>query len=287
VSHIDLVISSFRESLKLKKVIGLIYLVQLLLAMIVAIVAGSFINKLAHTVSIHVLLSDFNYQIIEDLKISAQSNWTMISKVAFIVALLYVLISLFLHSGLLYCIYHRRYAIKDFVIGVKSYYRRFFLVAVFFLTLSILWTILIWYPYLSYLFYMIEHWVAEYMIVWLIPILAIIYFIGIAYLFAWSVQTRYYMIYQSHWSFSVFKQGFRQVKTQLNKHYIQLFLFAALLMLIYGISILLDLSIGVSSAFLVLLFFIIQQCIVLVKLWHKVSVYISLRNLQRIRRDGK
>jgi len=242
VSQIDLVISSFRESLKLKKVIGLIYLVQLLLAMIVAIVASGFINKLAHTVSIHELLSDFNYQIIEDLKISAQSNWTMIAKVAFVVALLYMVISLFLHSGLLYCIYH---------------------------------------------FYMIEHWVAEYMIVWLIPILAIIYFIGIAYLFAWSVQTRYYMIYQSHWSFSVFKQGFRQVKTQLKKHYIQLFLFAALLMLIYGISILLDLSIGVSSAFLVLLFFIIQQCIVLVKLWHKVSVYISLRNLQRIRRDGK
>jgi len=105
VSHIDLVISSFRESLKLKKVIGLIYLVQLLLAMIVAIVAGSFINKLAHTVSIHVLLSDFNYQIIEDLKISAQSNWTMIAKVAFVVALLYMVISLFLHSGLLYCIY--------------------------------------------------------------------------------------------------------------------------------------------------------------------------------------
>ncbi len=286
MSNIDSVISSFRESLKLKKVIGLIYVVQLILAIIVAIVAGSFINTLAHTASIHELLSDFNYQIIEDLKVAAQSNWAMISKVAFIVALLYVVISLFLHSGLLYCIYHRRYTLKDFGIGVKSYYRRFLFVAIFFLVLSVAWTILIWFPYLSNLFHMMEHWVAEYMIVWLIPMLSIIYFIGLAFLFAWSVQTRYFMIYQSHWSFSVFKQGFRQVTAQLKQHYIQMFLFAALLMLIYGVSMMLDLSLGVSSAFLVLLFFIIQQCVVLVKLWHKVSVYISLRNLQRIRRDG-
>jgi len=286
VSNIDAVISSFRESLKLKKVIGLVYATQLVLAIAVAIAAGNFINQLAHTASIHELLLDFNYQIIEDLKVAAQSNWAMIAKVTFVVAILYLVISLFLHSGLLYCIYHRRYAIKDFVIGVKSYYRRFFLVAVFFLTLSILWTILIWFPYLSKLFYMIEYWVAEYMIVWLIPILGIIYFIGIAFFFAWSVQTRYFMIYQSHWSFSVFRQGFRQVRAQLKSHYIQLFLYAALLMLIYGVSILLDQRIGVSSALLVFLFFIIQQSIVLIKLWHKVSVYISLRNLQRIRRDG-
>jgi len=270
VSNIDAVISSFRESLKLKKVIGLVYATQLVLAIAVAIAAGNFINQLAHTASIHELLLDFNYQIIEDLKVAAQSNWAMIAKVTFVVAILYLVISLFLHSGLLYCIYHRRYAIKDFVIGVKSYYRRFFLVAVFFLTLSILWTILIWFPYLSKLFYMIEYWVAEYMIVWLIPILG----------------TRYFMIYQSHWSFSVFRQGFRQVRAQLKSHYIQLFLYAALLMLIYGVSILLDQRIGVSSALLVFLFFIIQQSIVLIKLWHKVSVYISLRNLQRIRRDG-
>jgi len=189
VSNIDAVISSFRESLKLKKVIGLVYATQLVLAIAVAIAAGNFINQLAHTASIHELLLDFNYQIIEDLKVAAQSNWAMTAKVTFVVAILYLVISLFLHSGLLYCIYH---------------YRRFFLVAVFFLTLSILWTILIWFPYLSKLFYMIEYWVAEYMIVWLIPILGIIYFIGIAFFFAWSVQTRYFMIYQSHWSFSVY-----------------------------------------------------------------------------------
>lgn len=287
MSGLDAVISSFRESLKLKKVIGFIYLIQFLLAATVGIAASSFINQLSHTLSIQKLLRDFDYTIIEDLKNSSPDSWASIGLYVFIVVLIYLIISLFIHSGLLYCIYHRRYTLRDFKRGVKAYYKRFLSVSIFFMILTIAWTILIWFPYMSNMFYMIEHWVAEYMIVWLIPILGVMYFAGIVFLFSWSVQTRYMMIYQSYWSLSVFKKGFLQVRHNLKDHLVQLLLFASILMLLYGLSSAIDQTIGVSSAVLVILFLFIQQAWVLLKLWHRVSVYISLRNLQRIRRDGE
>ena len=286
MNNVDAVISSFRESLKLKKIIGFIYMIQLLLAAIVGIAASRFIDQISHTVSIKRLLLDFDYKIIEDLKNAAPVSWSSIGKAAVLVSIIYLIISLFLHSGLLYCIYHRRYRFKDFTRGVKSYFKRFLSVSLFFMFLTIVWTVLIWIPFVTNLFYMIEHWVAEYMIVWLIPILGVIYFAGIAFLFSWSVQTRYYMIYQSYWSLSAFRKGLNQVKSTRKDHCIQLLLFASILVLLYGLSIGIDATIGVSSALLVILFLIIQQVWVLLKLWHRVSVYISLRNLQRIRRDG-
>lgn len=286
MSSVDAVISSFRESLKLKKIIGFIYMIQIALAAIVGIAASNFINQISHTVSIKKLLLNFDYRIIEDLKNTSPYGWASIAQAAFIVVLLYLALSLFIHSGLLYCIYRRRYSFRDFARGIRAYYRRFLSVSLFFMVMTIAWTVLIWFPYMSNVFYMIEHWVAEYMIVWLIPIIGVVYFVGIAFLFSWSVQTRYMMIYQSYWNISAFKKGFLQVKDNLKDHCIQLLLFASILMLLYGLSIGLDQAIGVSSSLLVILFLIIQQVWVLLKLWHRVSVYISLRNLQRIRRDG-
>ena len=78
MNNVDAVISSFRESLKLKKIIGFIYMIQLLLAAIVGIAASRFIDQISHTVSIKRLLLDFDYKIIEDLKNAAPVSWSSI-----------------------------------------------------------------------------------------------------------------------------------------------------------------------------------------------------------------
>lgn len=283
MNSLDSVISSLVEAKKLRKVIGIIYLIQLGLSIIVGVFAGKYISKLSHTLNFKELLYKYDYSILEDLKSIFPDEYGSITSVAFLVIVVYMLTSIFIQSGLLYSIYHRRYSFNDFKKGVMSYYRRFIGVAIFFWILAVAWTVILWMPYMSNVFYMVEHWVAEYMIVWLLAFLGILYFLGLSFLFAWSVQTRYIMIYQSHWSWGIFKQGYRQVVNRISDHYKALLLYALILLVGYIIYFLLENIIGISGVGLVLMFLIIQQGWVLAKLWHRTAVYISLRNLQRIR----
>ncbi len=286
MNSVDSLISSFREAKKLRKVIGLIYLIQLGLAMFVGIFAGRYISKLNHSLNQIELLFRYDYSVLEDLKSIFPSDYGAITTVALLMIVAYMLIATFIQSGLLYSIYHRRYNFNDFKQGVKCYYRRFIGVGIFFWILAIGWTLVIWIPYMSNLFHMVEYWVAEYMIVWLFAFLGILYFIGLSFLFAWSTQTRYIMIYQSHWSWSVFKRGYRQVIARVGDHSKTMLLYLLILIIGYCIYFLLERFIGISGVGLVLMFLIIQQAWVMAKIWHRTAVYISIRNLQKIIRTG-
>lgn len=274
MSNINIVRSALGRAWRHKRLVWTIYLFQLLLAITIGLQVYQVIEaSIGQSTNLDKLITGFDYTVIQDLiNVHGASISPLIGQLRWYV-LAYLIFSTFIHAGTLFVVVQKGNEWISFWKGGALYFLKFLALGVFFLSLLIIWSLLIWIPYVSKLFYMVEHWVNEPMIIYLLIGLCVLYFLGLTLLFSWSLLTR--LAYMNG-DISLFKSvqvGLVTLFSNIGSVYILSFSFAILIGLLYYANLCLEWYVGISSEFLIIAFFIIQQTVVWLKLMIRVGVY--------------
>lgn len=257
-----------------RRLVWVVYIFQLILAITIGLQVYQVIEaSIGQSTNLDKLITGFDYTVIQDLiNIHGASISPLIGQLRWYV-LAYLIFSAFMQAGVLYVVVHRLDNWLSFWKGAALYFFKFLLFGLLFVLLFIVWTLLVWTPYASNLFYMVEHWVNEPMIIYLLIGLTILYCLGAVFLFSWSLLARLYFMRDGFPFFKSIRLGLVKVFSQFRLVYSIAFLFALLIGLLYYANLCLEWYIGIKTEFLIIAFFIIQQAVVWFKLLIRVAVY--------------
>ncbi len=270
LSHISY---GIRLSLSRMRLIGILYVIQLAIAMTVGLQVYQVLEaSIGDSLALDRIAIGFDFTVFQDLikvhggsisPLLGQLRWYLIS---------YLIFSVFIHAGLLHVVAADAQSWTGFWQGGAKYFRPFFFYALIFMCEAIIWSGLIWLPYFTRLFYMVEHWANEPAIIWLLGGLAILYFFGLSILFLVSINTRiYYMKGRSFWN--ALRGGFILSFSRFGSYLLLMLLFALLIASVYFVNFFFELNIGIRSEFLIIAFIVLQQLFVLTKLGLRIAVY--------------
>jgi len=270
------VLSGLREAWGRKRLITLVYMIQLALALTVGLqVYQVFEASLGNSMALEGLKSGYAHTVINDLlNIHGASLSPLLGQVRWMI-LLYMLISVFLSAGIWYKI--SRSLGANFWVGASTYFLRFLGASVVFAIVFVVLSALLWGPYLSQIQHWMEYWSSEEWILWLGIIITIFWFLLAAYVFVCSCLTKKSIILDERSVLRSIKYGFSQGTRKYIRLLPGLLLLAGLLGLFYfGAAYINELSI-VSSTFGIFLAFLLQQVVVWLKIWVRIGAFEFVR----------
>jgi hypothetical protein len=274
VNTLTLITNACKEAWSRTRLVWIIYIFQLILAITIGLQVYEVIEaSIGDSLELRQLIQGFNYSTIQDLiNIHGASLSPLIGQMRWYI-LAYLFFSTFIHAGVLYVLRSGQDNWLSFWRGGATYLIQFLVIGLFFIILWILWSLIVWLPYFSNLFFMVENWTNEPLIIWILISLVIVYFIGLSFLFSWSVFSRIALIdgNLSIWK-SILKGGESLGRNFASTIKVTLS-FALLLILIYYANLIIEWSVGIRTELLIIVFFFIQQAIIWLKLWLRVAVY--------------
>jgi hypothetical protein len=193
--------------------------------------------------------------------------------------LIYFVISVFIHSGVLFCIFRKKYRWPSFWHGASVCFYPFLKIALIFLALFLLWSILIWLPVLNFFQTAIELLPSEKSFLLICLIALIIFLLGALFLFNASLGSRFYYLNGNKSWFKSVTKGLKWAFRFYIKSTSLLFLYILSLILIFFIYLLIENNPGMVSALLVLVYLVLQQLFVLFRIIWRVASYSGMYSL--------
>lgn len=187
--------------------------------------------------------------------------------------MVYVLLSIFLNAGVLGGIVRGETKWKMFWKGGAEYFSRFLGNAAFFIVLTLVWAALVWGPFIALIPYSADYFSSEKTFMYLIFVLVAVFLFGLFFFFNWSVISRLKIISENRRPWQAIRFGFKVAR---HKYFslTALFLFFFLLELILiGIYWWAEGESGMVTPGLVLVFFIVQQFFILMRIFFRVMMY--------------
>lgn len=267
----------FSKALDLKKVVILIYLLQLIIALPLGMQVYQVIEaSIGNSLSMNIIEDGFNRTVFEDfLNIHGASITPLLGTVRFIIPA-YLLLSVFLHAGVIGNILKGQSSIKDFFQNALHYFISFLGINVAMFIISLVWIIVVWIPYLFFIGNPTEDHSSEKVFVFSVILFAIVFLIGIVFIWIWSLNVKYQKVVEGKNIWHSLKSGWYLSK-RTGKHQLVLFL---IFMTIHLATILLYFlvtdPIGASSMLLILFVMLLQQLFALFRIGLRVSLYGSL-----------
>ncbi len=254
----------------------LLYIFQLTLLLSIGLQVYHVIDSSIGTSLETIIISKgFDYTIFHDLiNVHGSSISPLIGQLRWLFVL-YLLLSAFVNAGVIFVLEKRTTIKEGFWRGSTSYFFRFLIIGLLFFFGLIIWSLIIWIPYFTQLFYFVEHWVAEYLIIWLLIGLIIIYFLGCAFLFCWSLNTRIILIRSGIGIFKSLVNALRFSLKNISTFLGVMLIYAIIIGGIYWLNFILEWGIGMSTPFLIMSFLLFQQFVVLLKIAVRVATYSS------------
>lgn len=259
-----------------------LYLLQFALALIIGIQIFEVLEaSFGQSMIVDEMMTGFNYTILMDfINVHGASLSPLIGLLRWVV-LLYLVISSFVHAGLIQRIID---STESFWGGASKFFFESFCIGAIAVAALLLFSALLWLPILTQLFPLIESFSSEKPIVLLLIVMFVFWFLGVSLLFTWSVKSRFLLI-SGHRASSWI--AMRTAAQGLWRDWIALFptlLFLAIAyFLLYVIVFWLEISVGIKSMGLIFLFFILHQIVLLCKvflgvvsylvIWHRVQRY--------------
>lgn len=270
------VITGLRKAWGRKRLIFLVYSIQFALALTIGLqVYHVFEASIGNSLSLEGLKSGYAHTVINDLlNIHGSSLSPLFGHVRWML-ILYLLISVFLSAGIWFKITRERDA--NFWIGASSYFLRFLVVSILFAISFVLLSALMWGPYLSKIQYWMEYWSSEEWILWLGIIIAIGWFLIAAYLFICSCFTKMSLVLDERSMIKSLGYGFYRGTRKYMSLLPGLLLFAVLIVFFYAISACINEMSLASSAMGIFLTFLLQQCVIWLKIWLRIGSYEYLK----------
>ncbi|MBI5914263.1 MAG: hypothetical protein HY842_02730 [Bacteroidetes bacterium] len=257
---------AFLTGLRHWKIVLLTYLLQLLLAIPLAMQVWHVLEaSIGNSLEINKLLSGYDHTVISDfLNVHGASITPFIGQLRWVLVV-WALASVFINGGVLSTLVKKTPAWLAFWTGGATYFFRFFKIAAVFLALLLVWSGVLWLPFLANLEHSLETLPSEKTVLGILLVVVVVWLAGLIFLSNASIVAKT----------SIIEDGlpiWRAVKKGLGFTFRHYFKTAAIFLAFSGLQLLalaiywwLEGRSGMVSPGLVLVFFGLQQVLVFVR----------------------
>ncbi len=242
--------------------------------------------SIGNSLAVNKLLKNYDHTVVSDfLKIHGASITPLVGQLRWLL-IIYPVFAVLLDAGLLACAAtSKRGSWRRFWRGGADYFFPFLKIALVFLGLALLWSAMIWLPVMTYLEPSLEYFYTEAYSVWGMLAVAVVYFFGLMWLFAWSLLARLWKMRSEEPIWVCLRQGLRLLRKKRGRVLGLLGLFAALQITLLAGYALLDCFTGMTSAGWIFALFLVQQCLVFFRIQVRQMVYagVAREALSRIK----
>ena len=274
----DAFTDGFKAGLQQWRIAAIVYFFQLCLALTLGMQVFNVLEaSIGNSLEINKLIKDYDHTVLTDfLKVHGASITPLVGQLRWLV-LVYGLFAVFIDAGLLYCAASPQPAkAQSFWRGGALHFFPFLKIGLLFLFLSVVWTGVIWAPFLAFFEPSLQFFSSEVYTVWLALLLLLVYLVGLAVLFTWSVLSRLVYMERGSRIASCLKQGWQIFRKNKKRLLGLLFGFALLQAALFAIYLLLEAATGMTSPFLIAVFFMVQQAFVFFRIQIRQMVYVGI-----------
>ncbi len=272
--------NAFFTGLRHWKIVLLVYFLQLLLAIPLAMQVWHVLEaSIGNSLEITKLLSGYDHTVISDfLKVHGGSITPLIGQLRWVL-LVWAIFSVFINAGVLYTLVKKTPILLAFWTGGATYFFRFAKIAVVFLLLLSLWSGIVLLPYLANLMVNLETMASEKTVLGYFLAHVLLWLVGFIYLSIASIVAKTAIIKEGLTTWQALKRGL----VFTFRHFFQtmgIFLFFNLLQLLaMAIYWWLEGRSGMVTGGLVVVFFVMQQGLVLLRITVRMMVNAGLIEL--------
>ena len=260
------------------KSILLIYGVQLVLGSIVAVIAyRQFNGAIGSSLELDRLANGFDRSIFSDMINKFPVIIEHIQSRFALMVVLFLMLSIFLHAGLLSNIRYGYYSIFKYFQNANIYFFKFLKVVLISLILKIVVLAIIWVPFFMLIGDPLETFHSEKTLIFTVIGLVILSALCLIVIWLWSVLSRYHIVDENRLLVSM-KAGWRLLISNFARYYI---VGCGLILLHVIITWLYTLVVddwGAETWFTVLALVIMQQLFSLIRIWIRVFGYSAVND---------
>ncbi len=271
----DIFIHSFSVGMRQWRIAAIVYVFQFCLVFTLGMqVFGILEASIGHSLEINKLLRNYDHTVLTDfLKVHGASITPLIGQLRWLI-LAWLLFSVFIDAGLLVCAASPEESSgRAFWKGGAGYFFPFLKIGLFFLVLALIWTAAIWTPVAVYVQPALQGLPSEKYTVWLLLCGLLMYLIGLAVLFAWSVVSRFVKIKTDASIAASLKRGFQIFRKNKWGFAGLLSGFAGLQLVLLVVYWQLEAFAGMTSPASILAFFVVQQAFVFFRIQIRQMLY--------------
>ncbi len=256
-----------------RKLITTIYLLQFVMAITVGLQVYNVLDaSIGNSLSINGLKYGNAHMVINDLlnthgpslsPVLGQARWMM---------LVYLIFAAFIHGGIWNSLIHTG-AENAFWNGGATYFFKCLGCGMIWTFLLLIWSAVLWIPYISRITIWMEQWPSEAPILWIGVLIFFIWLIGVLIFFVASCYSKVFIIRDDR---QVLKSVWKGLKTGIRQTFRVvpiLLIFATATGVLYAIHAVIDDSRILASTIGIFILFFIQQLIVWIKIGLRISTY--------------
>ena len=265
------------ESWNQRKIVVFLYFLQLVIAFPIGIQVYQVMEaSIGDSMNLNIIQEGFNRTVVEDfLNVHGASITPLIGTFRYVVPM-FLILSVFLHAGILGNIIHGNHKMSDFFKSGVRHFTYFLGYDLLFLGLVLIWSSIIWIPFLMWMGNPFEDLSSERVLVYGLVIAGTIYLLGLSLLWILVFDMKISDVTErTSWIKGVRKGLARWKRSIIN----QWLIFIAYI-LIHLIAVTLYLSatdpIGASSMWLIVFVMLLQQMFSLLRIGMRVALYKSL-----------
>jgi hypothetical protein len=274
------IIKGIRTGARHWKTALVVYVIQLILALTLGFqVYHVFEASIGNSLELDKLLDGYDHTVLSDfLNVHGASVSPLVGQLRWLLVL-YGIFSVFLQAGMLSGVVKNETGWRVIWHGGAAYFFPFLKIAVAILTVTVLWSGVLWLPFLAFFTTSPEVLSSEKVSVQLLFLVAGVWLLGLVFLFNWSVGARLFFLEEGGSIYRCIPAGLRWA----GRRFLKTTGLAALFALLFGIPIavywMAETRWGMTSPWLVFVFLLIQQALVYVKIVGRIMVYGGLKAL--------
>lgn len=262
----------------------IVYILQWSLAFTVGMQVYDVLEaSIGHSLELNKLLTHYDHTVITDfLKVHGASITPLIGQLRWLI-LAWLLFSVFIDGGLLYCAQRPDQAgWKAFWQGGAAHFFPFFRIAMFFLAAALGWSLLLWGPVLPFIEPSVQVFPSEKYTVGMILAVLALWLFGLALLLLWSLLSRLESMENGLGARRSIRAGARRLRNRFRGFLGLMALFTGLQLLLAGLYNLLECNTGMVTPVLIGMVFLLQQGYVFLRIQLRIMLYAAVsKGLQK------
>ena len=267
----------FIEGWTQRKVVLFLYIIQLIIALPIGIQVYQVMEaSIGDSMSLNIIQEGFNRTVVEDfLNFHGSSITPLIGTFRYVVPM-FLLLSIFLHAGILGNIIHGKQRIADFLKSGVRHFIYFIGYDLIFLALVALWSLVIWIPFLVWMGNPVEDLSSEKVLVIGLIIVGFIYLFGLSIIWLLTFDMKVSDITdRTSWKGGI-KKGVNKWKHSLINQWGIFIVYVIIHLIAVLIYLAITDPIGASSMWLIIFVLLLQQMFSLFRIGMRVALYKSL-----------
>ena len=264
-------------ALEQKRIVFLIYVIQLVIAIPIGLQVYQVINaSIGDSLSMDIIQEGFNRTVFEDfLNVHGASITPLIGTFRYVIPV-YLIVSIFLHAGIMGNIINDKSKVSSFFSHGVKYFLSFLIINLSFFLTVIIWSCMVWIPFVIWMGNPVEDLASEKSLVIGGGITAFIFLLGVLMLWLWAYDVKFHCIKTKAKIRNCLIDGWSSIRSSGVRQWLT----CCIYLLIHGLTIviyfLITDGIGPTSLGLIFLVILLQQAFSLFRIGLRVALFSSL-----------